>query len=102
MPAGEVSSSPRPGIAVLSLALAGVAWATLIVAGVLSVQPPVLVVAVYVIAACALGVGVVASRRNKQFVAWRIVADFGIVLGLVLVILGGVSLYMFVKGIGFV
>lgn len=102
MPADEFSSSPRRGLAVLSLAFAIGAWATLIAVAGSSVQPPVLIIAVYLIAACALGVGVVASRRSKQFVVWRIVADFGIVLGLVLVILGVVSLYMVVKGIGFV
>lgn len=92
----------RRGAAALSAFLSIAAWGLLISLSAFVRPPPVLVFTIYTLALGALVVGVIASRWNKGFLAWRITADFGLVLGLVLVVLGIVSLIMVVKGWSFV
>lgn len=102
MSAAEGNRFFRRGAAALSAFLSIAAWGTLIGLSAFVRPPPVLVFTIYALALGAVVVGVIASRWNKDFLAWRITADVGLILGLVLVVLGVVNLIMFAKGWEFV
>lgn len=99
-----VENSPlwRRAAAASSLVMSLVAWGMAVGLPETILHRPIVRFAIYALAAAALAAGVVGSRRNKRFLAWRLIADAGLVLGLVLVLIGIVALIMFIKGWTFV
>lgn len=89
---GNEKPRPHRGAAMASIFMGIFAWAVVIGRPRSLLRSGVVFLTIYILAICALIVGVIASRLNKQFITWRILSDVGLILGLILWFLGVVVL----------